>query len=84
MWYVEEGEKDKTSRVILKSYFGMWLRRPWSTASTAALHTPAAPSRVPLSVIFVRDRYGSSFRSRSRHMYAYVCAYFLTEVVGVY
>ena len=41
------------------------MRRSWSTASTAALHTPAVPSRVPLYVGPARGRYGSSLRCRS-------------------
>ena len=45
------------------------MRRPWSTASTAALHTPAVPSRVPLSVGLARGCYGSSVRCRSRHTF---------------
>ena len=39
------------------------MRRPWSTTSTAAPHTPAVPSRVSLSEGLVRGRYGSSFRT---------------------
>ena len=39
------------NRVMRTSYLGMWMRRPWSTASTAALHTPAVPSRVPPSSV---------------------------------